>query len=194
MALVKLPWSCRPPVGIILTLTFPTIDTSLCVYNTQVNNMTALDRELGWRRGFIYPQHEGLLGIYFTGDLIRKRAREFFSGLGLTDVQFNVMKLIELQSGDANGLTQAELSRMLLVNRSNITSLIDRMERAGLVRRETVPNDRRIKLVTLTEKGRNSLLEIKDSYMEEVSRIMNALTEEELQSLVRVLGKIRKNL
>jgi DNA-binding MarR family transcriptional regulator len=156
--------------------------------------MTSLDKELGWRRGFTYPQHEGLLGIYFTGDLIRKRAREFFSGLGLTDVQFNVMKLIELQSGDGEGLTQTELSRMLLVNRSNITSLIDRMERAGLVSRGDVPDDRRSKLVTLTEKGKRSLIEIEGRYMGEVNRIMNALTKDELQLLVEVLGKIRKNL
>lgn len=140
------------------------------------------------------PQHEGLLSIFFTGVLLRKRAREFFARHKITDVQFNVLALIHDQAGWDGGLTQVEMSRLLLVNRSNITSLIDRMEHGGLVTRVPDPDDRRSKVVKLTPKGRQRLLAIDGPYTEEVKRIMKALTEKEMRELNAMLEKVRKKL
>jgi len=143
---------------------------------------------------FNIPQHEGLLSIFFTGVLLRKRAREFFTRHKITDVQFNVLALIHDRAGWDGGLTQVELSRLLLVNRSNITSLIDRMEQGDLVTRAPDPTDRRNKIVRLAPKGRKRLLAIEGHYTEEVKEIMKALTEKEMQELDAILGKIRERL
>ena len=86
------------------------------------------------------------------------------------------------------------MSRLLLVNRSNITSLIDRMEHGGLVTRGPDPDDRRSKVVKLTPKGRQRLLAIDGPYTEEVKRIMKALTEKEMRELNAMLEKVRKKL
>lgn len=153
-----------------------------------------LDRELGWRRGFNKQEHEGLLNIYFTGELIRKKAREFFSGHGITDVQFSLMELLRYQAGDGEGLSQADLSRMMLVNRSNITSILDRMEKAGLVRRVRSPRDRRANVIELTSRGGRILDGVEDAYMKEVGRIMGRLSQAELKQLVASLGKVRERL
>jgi DNA-binding MarR family transcriptional regulator len=143
---------------------------------------------------FNIPQHEGLLNIFFTGVLLRKRAREFFGRHKITDVQFNVLALIHDRAGWDGGLTQIELSRLLLVNRSNITSLIDRMEQGGLVTRSTDPEDRRNKIVRLTPKGTRRLLAIEGHYSEEVKAIMKALTAAEMDELNAILKKIREQL
>jgi DNA-binding MarR family transcriptional regulator len=143
---------------------------------------------------FNIPQHEGLLNIFFTGVLLRKRAREFFDHHGITEVQFNVLALIHDQAGWDGGLTQVELSRLLLVNRSNITSLIDRMEQGGVVNRAPDPDDRRNKVVRLTPKGRKKLLAVESPYCEEVKRIMKGLTAEEMRMLNVMLEKVREKL
>jgi DNA-binding MarR family transcriptional regulator len=143
---------------------------------------------------FNIPQHEGLLNIFFTGVLLRKRAREFFARHKITDVQFNVLALIHDRAGWDGGLTQIELSRLLLVNRSNITSLVDRMEQGGLVTRTTDPDDRRNKVVKLTPKGRKRLLAIEGPYTEEVKAIMKVLTAGEMDELNAILQKIREKL
>ena len=83
-----------------------------------------LKSELGMRKGFENPAHEALLNIYYTASRARKKAGEFFRLNRLTDVQFNVLSLLRHQSGEIGGLTQVELSRMMLVNRANITTLI----------------------------------------------------------------------
>ena len=80
----------------------------------------SLQSELGMRKGFDNPAHEALLNIYYTASRVRKKAGEFFRGFGVTDVQFNVLSLLKHQSGESSGLTQVELSRMMLVNRANI--------------------------------------------------------------------------
>jgi DNA-binding MarR family transcriptional regulator len=143
---------------------------------------------------FNNPQHDRLLSIFFTGILLRKRAREFFSAHHVTDVQFNILSLIYSHGEGNGGLSQVDLSRILMVNRSNITSLVDRMERAGLVRRAADPGDRRRKVIELTPGGRKALLAAEDVYTDEVRRIMSVLSEEEQKTLEGMLSRLRRNL
>ena len=73
---------------------------------------------------------------------------------GLTEPQFNV--LMELAANDGR-LPQCELARGLLRSPANITALIDRMERDGLVRRIRGERDRRTVLSEITEQGWEAL-------------------------------------
>ena len=154
----------------------------------------SLKAELGLRKGFEYRPHEALLNIYYTAALIRKKAGELFRTYDLTDVQYNVLSLLKRQSGEGGGLTQVELSRMMLVNRANITTLIDRMERAGLVARRPVPEDRRYNIIALTDKGREMHAKVSGVYIKKVGEIMGAVNEKELDSLMAILQKVRTNL
>jgi len=114
----------------------------------------ALQHELGHKHPFASKEHEALLSVYFTANRIKRRATDFFRAHELTYVQFNVLSLLKHESGEQGGLTQVELSCMLLVNRANITSIVDRMEKAGLIRRTPTAQDRRYNLVSLTSLGR----------------------------------------
>lgn len=154
----------------------------------------SLKSELGMRKGFDYPPHEALLSIYYTASRARKKAGEFFRLHGLTDVQFNVLSLLKHQSGDIGGLTQVELSRMMLVNRANITTLIDRMEKADLVARKPVPDDRRYNIIQLTEHGKEMYKAVAGVYRDKITEIMDVLDETELNQLVSIMEKIRLNL
>jgi DNA-binding MarR family transcriptional regulator len=154
-----------------------------------------LGKELGFRRESIrVRENESLLNIYYTGDILRKKARVFFRAYGITDVQYNVLVLLHYEADDNRGLAQQDLSRMMLVNRSNITSLIDRMEKAKLVRRFSVPGDRRYNEIRITPLGKEVLLKVEGRYMEEVKRIMGVLSEDESESLIRALERIREGL
>ncbi len=153
-----------------------------------------LQQELGLRQGFRSLHHEALLNIYYTVSRIKKKAATFFRDYGLTDVQFNLMMLLLHQAGEDGGLTQVELSRMLLVNRANITTLIDRMEKADLVGRTAVPGDRRYNAVRLTAHGKKLLLDVEDAYRGEIGKVMSALSESEQKALIRLLERLRENL
>lgn len=154
----------------------------------------SLASELGLRKPFQDFSHEALLNIYFTASWIKKTAAQFFQAYGLTDVQFNLLALLKYQ-GEANeGLTQAELSRMMLVNRPNVTGLIDRLEKIGLVRRAAVPGDRRSNRIVLTEAGERKVLEVDAVYHGQVHSIMAPLDAGEQRLLVGLLERVRVHL
>lgn len=150
-----------------------------------------LQQELSLRKPIAFLAHEALLNIYHTASCLKKRGDEFFRPHNLTDVQFNVLELLGHQSGKLEGLSQAELSDMMLVNRANITSLVDRMEKAGLVSRTTAPSDRRSNIVKLTGKGKKLLSKVEPLYTREVKKIMSAVPDSQQKKLVKMLGDIR---
>jgi DNA-binding MarR family transcriptional regulator len=138
--------------------------------------------------------HEALLNIYYTASCLKKRADEFFRGFGLTDVQFNVMMLLRYQSGPEGGLSQAQLSDMMLVNRANVTSLIDRMEKADLVVRTDAPHDRRYNIVKLTPRGKKLFARVEPLYAKQVQQIMAVFKQTEQKRLIAMLEKVRSEL
>ncbi len=153
----------------------------------------ALRQELGLKKPIALFGHEALLNIYYTASQLRKKASDFLQPLGLTDVQFNLMMLLQHQ-GNAEGLNQAQLSKMMLVNRANITSLIDRMEKAGLVARSSSPTDRRYNIIKLTNYGTKLLARIEPLYIKEVKKIMAPLKDVQQKSMIAMLEKVRNNV
>ena len=154
----------------------------------------SLKEELNLRRPIALLSHKALLNVYYTASCLKKRADEFFRPYKLTDVQFNLMALLSRQAEPGEGLSQAQISDMMLVNRANITSLIDRMEKANLVRRTTSLKDRRSKVIKLTARGKKLFAQLDPLYIKEVKKVMVPLRESEQESLMEMLGKIRKKL
>jgi DNA-binding MarR family transcriptional regulator len=154
----------------------------------------SLDIELCLRKPFTLLEHEALLNIYYSASCLKKKAGEFLRPFGLTDVQFNLMMLLKYQSDEEEGLSQAQISSMMLVNRANITTLIDRMEKADLVVRTHAPSDRRTNIVKLTSRGWELLSKIEPLYTKEVKRIMAVLKQNEQKKVIEMLEKIRGNI
>jgi len=154
----------------------------------------ALKEELGLKKDFASPAHEALLSIYYTASIMKKRADDFFGKFGLTDVQFNLLNLLYYESGKEGGLSQAQISDMMLVNRANITSLVDRMEKAELVTRTAHANDRRYNIIKLTVKGKNLYTKVEPHYLEQVKKAMFPLDAAELRKLTTILEKVRKTI
>jgi hypothetical protein len=86
------------------------------------------------------PRYRTLLELLRTADTIWDASRVFFARWDLSPSQFNVLNLLHL---NPEGLSQADLSRFLIMHRSNVTGLVDRLEQRGLVARRDVVGDRR---------------------------------------------------
>ncbi|MCL4215752.1 MAG: MarR family transcriptional regulator [Candidatus Hydrogenedentes bacterium] len=152
-----------------------------------------LQQELGLPQPFHHFEHEALLNIYYTAAVLKKRADAFFRDHNLTDVQFNVLMLLINQAGD-EGLTQVDLSRMMLVNRANITGIVDRMEKAGLIARKPMPGDRRYNRVVITNNGRRIFEDTEKEYQSTVKAIMRTLGDRDQKKLVRLLEALRQGI
>ncbi len=83
---------------------------------------------------------------------------------------------------------------MLLVNRSNVTGLIDRMEQVGWVKRTADTEDRRVNQVEITEFGHEIIERSQKAYYTRIEEIMSVLSPEEQEHLCRMLELMRKQL
>ncbi|MBI2929247.1 MAG: MarR family transcriptional regulator [Verrucomicrobia bacterium] len=107
------------------------------------------------------PRYQALLQLLRTADALWNASRQFFAQWDLGPSQFNVLNLLATQ---AEGLTQVELSRQLIMHRSNLTGLVDRLEKRGLLSRRDHATDRRAYRVVLTPAGRKLLREVLPHY------------------------------
>jgi DNA-binding MarR family transcriptional regulator len=78
-----------------------------------------------------------------------------------------------------------------VVDRSNVTGLIDRMETAGWVRRVDDPADRRVYRVALTPAGRRLWQKVAPDYESVVAQVTGELGPVEIARGVAVLGKLQ---
>lgn len=152
-----------------------------------------LQDELGLIKAIENPAHETVISIVLTGGRLTKEGDRLLRPFKLTDSQFNVLMLLKHQSGP-DGMSQTKLGKMLLVNRSNVTGLIDRMEQAGWVERVDEADDRRVKRVRLTNSGRKLLEKAEKAYFKRVEEVMGPLEPGQIQALTRLLAEIRSRL
>jgi len=149
-----------------------------------------LQQELKLKQPLASANHEALLSLVRTSALMQKLSDRFFSQFGLTDVQFNILMILK-EHGSA-GLSQQELSEHLIVTKSNVVGLIDRLERGGYVRRMSHPSDRRFNQIVLTPNGARLELRIEESYFAEVDKMMNSLTASQKKAVILAMERIRQ--
>lgn len=74
--------------------------------------------------------------------------------------------------------TMGELADMLCCDASNVTGIVDRLEARGVVERQVVPGDRRVKRIVLTERGRALWQAHHDRLMADVPLVAGLSTDE----------------
>lgn len=89
-----------------------------------------------------------------------------------------------------DGVTMSELSRMLLVSNGNATTVVDRLEKDGLVRRTPSETDRRTVFVALTPAGLAQFEGLAAGHEEEVSNLFAKLSEADLDALTDILKRM----
>jgi DNA-binding MarR family transcriptional regulator len=89
-----------------------------------------------------------------------------------------------------DGVTMSELSRMLLVSNGNATTVVDRLESDGLVRRTPSETDRRTVFVALTPSGLACFERLAEAHEREIGRLFKGLSEADLDHLTEILKRM----
>lgn len=123
--------------------------------------------------------------------LFRNRMDPYFAQFGVSAAQWGVLRTLQraTQEGLA-GLRLSELGHRLLVKPPSVTSIIDRLERTGLVTRAAAQGDQRAKLVALTAAGRQLLTRALQHHPAQVRTLMGGLTETEQRQLQRLMERL----
>jgi len=127
------------------------------------------------------PLVEAYLAVWREGSRHVRR-------LHLTPSQFDVIVTL----GDTGGMTCSDLSAATLVTKGTLTGVVDRLVEKGLIRRETIPGDRRAIRICLTERGETLFQKCFPAQAAFLRPFFQrALTERDAAELCRLLRQIR---
>jgi len=121
---------------------------------------------------------------------MRKRFEYRMREMGLSSAQWRLLVNLARQER----MTQAGLADLLDVEPISVSRLVDRMEAAGWVARETDPRDRRVRLIVPTPKARLAHEDIRAIADEVYDEALNGLSATERDTLVKGLSAISANL
>lgn len=132
------------------------------------------------------------LRLITNSNIVEKEIRNLFrSEFKVTLPRFDLMSALYREQG---GLTMGELSKRLLVSNGNVTGIVERLQKEGLVKRWVLPTDRRIYSVGLTPKGRIEFKEMADHHKAWIADIFGGLKDEELDGMINMMDHMRDAL
>ncbi len=88
-------------------------------------------------------------------------------------------------------ISQSEVARTLGIERSGLVAIVDDLEKRGYLIRSTVPGDRRVHALVPTKDGMHAYATASTAVRNREKRLMSHLSEQEQQTLVDLLKKIR---
>lgn len=119
------------------------------------------------------------------GKALRRQTDQFLSAYGLTSSQFEILAILS----EEGIIPLNRVSERLRCACSNVTGLVDHLERDGLVRRQRSRKDRRVVFLDLTEKGQEVWRSIPHPGRSGF-RLDSVLDREEEAELRRILNKL----
>lgn len=123
---------------------------------------------------------------------INRRFRALLKGSPLTPVQYTVLR--NLHECDGNRLNQQKLASRLSSNENNLSSILNRLESLGMIRKSSRMEDRRVKYVTLSSKGRNTFLEARKQANQLQMNIASEFSREEYRRLFLYLERCSQKM
>jgi MarR family transcriptional regulator, organic hydroperoxide resistance regulator len=148
-----------------------------------------LQTELVQRRPFHSVRAEVSVSILRTAALIERHFAQVVARTGITIQQYNVMRILR-GAGD-EGMPTLVIRDRMIHEAPGITRLLDKLEKAGLARRERTSSDRRQVFCFITERGLAVLDELEEEMRQADDIAVGNLTEAEQRELIELLERVR---
>jgi DNA-binding MarR family transcriptional regulator len=121
--------------------------------------------------------------------VMRDHMNPLFAEAGLRPGEFDVLATLR-RSGEPYMLSPTKLYEAAMITSGGMTNRIDRLERARLIERRPDPNDRRGKLIALTDAGKRTIDETIGRHVANEERLLSVLTRAEQEKLNALLEKL----
>ena len=147
---------------------------------------SAIQRHLKQTRPFNSLEEEVFVGLQLVSDrLMQPWAAHLKEAADISHVQYNVLRI--LRGAGQEGLSAGEVGERLITRSPDVTRLIDRLAKRGLVRRQPDLEDRRAVRIVITSAGLDTLREV-DRYGHScLTRALGQVPTEELATLRSIL-------
>ena len=148
--------------------------------------------EIRQTRPFARLEEEAALNIVRTADALKRGGEQLFRRHGITSAQYNVLRILR-GAGD-RGLHCSAVAERMITAEPDITRLLMRMERLGLLVRHRDNTDRRMVTAIATDRGLQLLDELETPLRRLQERQFALLSEREIGTLIGGLEKVREGV
>jgi MarR family transcriptional regulator, organic hydroperoxide resistance regulator len=150
---------------------------------------SAVQSEIGQRTPFRSPAQEATVALLRTASIVSRAVARVVEPFGLSLAQYNALRVV--RGAGAAGIPTLAIRDRMIEEGTTITRLLDKLESAGLVRRERSFPDRRQVICIATPAGR-ALLDRLDPLVDASdAEAMAALDDAEVERLVALLDLVR---
>ena len=150
----------------------------------------SIQSEIQQTKPFNSLEDEALVALQRTADRLHWRLSEMLKAHGLSPTQYNALRI--LRGAKDEGRACSEIAERMIKRDPDITRLVDRLERRGLVARSREDRDRRVITTRITPAGLE-LLESLDRPIADFNRkMLGPLGEQRLQTLIQLLEAARE--
>ncbi|MBP5282907.1 MAG: MarR family transcriptional regulator [Lachnospiraceae bacterium] len=134
--------------------------------------------------------------LKFTNNEIRRNLDQRFAENGLEDLSGMQGPVIGYIYGNSaeHDVFQKDIEKWFNIRRSTATVMLQAMEQKGLIEREPVPNDGRLKKIILTDKAKELYKRVKEQIEQFHRELEEGITLQEKEEFLRILDRIRENL
>lgn len=147
-----------------------------------------LEEELRIEKFKTEPQR-AVLSILFTASWLQERTNECFKAHGISQEQYNVLRILKGQKGKPANLSTVQ--ERMIHRMSNATRLVEKLKQKGYVNRVTCEDNRRKVEITITESGLELLDRIDPRLAETEVNLFQRLNEHEIREIGLLLDKVR---
>lgn len=151
--------------------------------------MAALKSELQQNRDFDSLEQETYLNLQRTAGIVHGPFFKLFKASGLRPSLYNILRILRGQG--EQGLACSHIGERMVTRDPDVTRLVDKLLKMGLVQRVRSAADRRVVLISITPRGLELLAELEGPLAELHSQALGHLTPAELEELNRLLVKAR---
>ena len=124
---------------------------------------------------------------------LRRRSAALQETLGMSGAQGNILNFI-LVEGQKHSIYQKDIEKEFSINRSTTSEMLKLMCKKGMIEREEVEYDARLKKIVLTESSRNHNRQIEDKMKEMHQKLIKDLSEEEINTFIKISDKLINNI
>src|SRR4051812_21159044 len=128
------------------------------------------------------PEQEVLLTVQRTVDALERKVSELFKPYGLSGTQYNVLRI--LRGAGKDGLPCGAIAERMVTRDPDITRLLDRLDKMGLIQRERGQKDRRVVYTTITDSGLKLLKQLDKPVQDLGLALVKNLNKTHMQQLV----------
>ncbi|HTU33666.1 MAG TPA: MarR family transcriptional regulator [Candidatus Acidoferrum sp.] len=133
-------------------------------------------------------EEAAFLDLLRTCDVLSRGLQDVLKPTELSPTQYNVLRILR---GAREGLMCGEIANRMITRDPDITRLLDRMEKRGLISRSRETKDRRVVLTRITQQGLKILAELDGPILAAHRKQLGHLGPARLQQLAQLLREVR---